>query len=94
MPKNKFGIPSKAPGPGSFPIGDKAHADAALRLLPKSVNAGNTSDAEAAQVRAMAQAELNGGGGGPGPGMPPPPKKPALPRASIAGAMAAQRYGA
>ncbi|HWD97326.1 MAG TPA: hypothetical protein VG246_12970 [Acidimicrobiales bacterium] len=30
MPKSSFAIPSKAPGPGSYPIGDKAHAKNAL----------------------------------------------------------------
>ena len=29
LPKSAFGVPSKAPGPGSYPINDKAHAVAA-----------------------------------------------------------------
>ncbi len=29
LPKSDFAIPSKAPGPGSYPIPDKAHAAAA-----------------------------------------------------------------
>lgn len=32
LPKSDFAVPSKAPGPGSFPIEDKAHARAALRF--------------------------------------------------------------
>ncbi len=32
LPKSAFAVPSKAPGPGSFPIPDKAHAIAAKRL--------------------------------------------------------------
>lgn len=30
LPQNAFAIPSKAPGPGSYPINDKAHAENAL----------------------------------------------------------------
>ena len=26
IPKSEFGVPSKAPGPGSYPMEDKAHA--------------------------------------------------------------------
>ena len=26
MPKSEFGVPSKAPGPGSYPMPDRAHA--------------------------------------------------------------------
>ena len=32
MPKSDFVFPEKAPGPGSYPIGDKGHAQAALGL--------------------------------------------------------------
>lgn len=41
--KSSFGIPSKAPGRGSFPINDKNHARAALRFIkhaPASARAG------------------------------------------------------
>jgi hypothetical protein len=30
LPKSDFAVPSKAPGPGSYPINDKAHARNAL----------------------------------------------------------------
>jgi len=30
LPKSAFAVPSKAPGPGSYPVPDKAHAKAAL----------------------------------------------------------------
>lgn len=36
LPKSDFAVPSKAPGPGSFPIEDKAHAIAAKRLAGKA----------------------------------------------------------
>ena len=32
MPKSEFGVPSKAPGKGSFPINDKTHAEKALQF--------------------------------------------------------------
>jgi hypothetical protein len=31
LPKSDFAIPSKAPGPGSYPIPDKSHAINALQ---------------------------------------------------------------
>jgi hypothetical protein len=31
LPKSVFAIPAKAPGPGSYPIPDRAHARAALQ---------------------------------------------------------------
>ncbi len=39
LPKSDFAVPSKAPGPGSYPINDAAHAIAAKRMehnAPKS----------------------------------------------------------
>ena len=32
LPKSDFAVPSKAPGPGSYPIPDKNHAKAAKSL--------------------------------------------------------------
>lgn len=32
LPKSDFAVPSKAPGPGSYPINDAAHARAASGL--------------------------------------------------------------
>lgn len=32
LPKSKFAVPSKAPGPGSYPMPDKKHADVAQGL--------------------------------------------------------------
>lgn len=32
LPKSDFAVPSKAPGPGSYPMPDKAHEGAAKRL--------------------------------------------------------------
>jgi hypothetical protein len=65
VPTKKFGLPDKAKGAkakkrsANFPMPDKPHAEAALRLLPRSVKAGNTSAAEAATVRAKAHKILN-----------------------------------
>jgi len=47
LPSNAFAIPSKAPGSGSYPIPDKAHARDALSRV-----SANGSPAEKAQVRA------------------------------------------
>lgn len=50
LPKSAFAVPSKAPGPGSYPIPDKAHAVAAKRLehnAPKSQQPKITAKANA-----------------------------------------------
>lgn len=47
MPKTSFAIPSKAPGPGSYPIGDKQHAANALGRVEQ-----HGSPAEKKQVKA------------------------------------------
>ena len=45
IPKSDFGVPEKAPGSGSFPLPDKKHARAALRLI------GNASPANQTRIR-------------------------------------------
>jgi hypothetical protein len=45
MPRGEFAVPSKAPGPGSYPIPDKAHARSAL-----SRGAANASPSEMAAI--------------------------------------------
>jgi len=61
--KARKALPSKDfAGPGrSFPVNDKVHAEKALQLVGRSVNAGNTSPAQAATIRAKARAKLNSG---------------------------------
>lgn len=60
LPKSKFGLPSRANSSegkarsGSFPMPDKAHAEAALRLVGRSEKAGNITARQAAEVRAKA----------------------------------------
>jgi hypothetical protein len=49
IPKSEFGIPSKAPGPGSYPMPDKAHAANA-----KARAAQHASPAEKARIDAKA----------------------------------------
>jgi hypothetical protein len=56
LPKSDFAVPSKAPGPGSFPIPDKPHARAALRLE------GNASPSERKTISAKAKKMLGKGG--------------------------------
>lgn len=64
IPSSKFGLPSRAKSAagkaksGSFPMPDKAHAQAALRLVGRSEKAGHITAAQAAQVRAKARKML------------------------------------
>lgn len=55
-------LPSKSfAGPGrSFPIEDKAHAEAALRLVGRAVKAGHITADQAAKIKSMARAKLGG----------------------------------
>ena len=57
LPKKTFAVPGKAPGSGSFPIPDKGHARAALRLL------GHASPSERPAIRAKANRMLGKKGG-------------------------------
>ena len=49
LPKSDFGVPSKAPGPGSYPMPDRSHAADA-----KSRAAANAPPAQRAQIDAKA----------------------------------------
>lgn len=51
LPKSAYAVPEKAPGPGSYPEPDKAHARAALREI-------GHAGANAGRVRAKARAVL------------------------------------
>ena len=53
LPKSTFAGPGR-----SFPIPDKGHAKAALRLVGRSERAGNISAAQAARIRARARRKL------------------------------------
>jgi len=50
LPKSDYAVPSKAPKSGSYPINDKAHARAALRLIGHA-----SSDEQRAIRRKIAQ---------------------------------------
>ncbi len=54
LPRSDFAVPSKAPGPGSFPINDKAHAKAAKSM------AHNATAAEQKTIKAKANKKLGG----------------------------------
>ncbi len=54
IPKSKFGLPGKAPKSGSYPMPDKKHEVAALRLLH------NASPADQKTIRAKAHALFPG----------------------------------
>ena len=55
LPKSDFAVPSKAPGPGSYPINDKAHAVAAKRMEH------NASKGQQKTITAKANAKLGKG---------------------------------
>ena len=52
VPKGNFAIPEKAPGSGSYPVTDKGHAQAALRLMH------NASPAEQKRIKAKVHAKF------------------------------------
>lgn len=60
IPKSQFAVPSKAPGPGSYPMPDKRHA-----AVAKSLAAQHASPAVKARVDAKANAMLHKGGAHP-----------------------------
>ena len=55
LPKSDFLVPSKAPGPGSFPVPDKAHRDAVPGLAGRSAAAGNISQGKAKRLGQQAK---------------------------------------
>ena len=58
LPKSSFGVPSKAPGPGSYPMPDKAHAANAKSRVSQF---GSTSMKK--KVNAKADKKLHGNKG-------------------------------
>jgi len=60
LPKSSFLVPSKAPGPGSFPVPDKAHMRNAL-----AVAHGAHGAPKRPSVAAKAASKLRGAGGKP-----------------------------
>lgn len=56
LPKSDFAVPSKAPGPGSYPMPDKAHARNA-----KARAAANASPSMQKKIDAKANKKLKGG---------------------------------
>lgn len=55
IPKSRFGIPSKAPGPGSYPLNDRTHQIKAEQFATKEEKRGKLSPAAASRIRAKAQ---------------------------------------
>ena len=53
LPKKDFAGPGR-----SFPVNDRAHATAALRLVGRAVKAGHITEDQANKIRAMARAKL------------------------------------
>jgi hypothetical protein len=52
LPRSEYAIPEKAPGSGSYPIPDKRHAQAALRLEH------NASPSEQSRIEAAVHREF------------------------------------
>jgi len=59
LPKSDFGIPSKAPGHGSYPINDKAHAKVAKSYASKEEKEGKLSKADEKKIDAKADSKLH-----------------------------------
>lgn len=55
LPKSDFLVPSKAPGPGSFPVPDAAHRRAVPGLAGRSAKAGNISQGKAKSLGQQAK---------------------------------------
>lgn len=47
LPKSAFAVPSKAPGPGSYPIPDKQHAAVAKGLAGMHAGSGTKAKVDA-----------------------------------------------
>ena len=55
LPKSDFGVPSKAPGPGSYPMPDKQHAGIAKGYAKRFASKG-----EEKKIDAKANRKLGG----------------------------------
>jgi hypothetical protein len=55
LPSSAFGLP----GQRKYPVNDASHARNALARASQQVNAGNLSEAEAAQIRRKARSVLS-----------------------------------
>ena len=58
-PKSDFGLPSKAPDHGSYPMPDKAHARVAKSYASKEEHEGKLSKSEEKKIDAKADAKLH-----------------------------------
>jgi len=55
LPKSAFGVPSKAPGSGSYPMNDRVHQIKAEQFATKEQKKGKLSPAAASRIRSKAQ---------------------------------------
>ena len=58
LPKSAFAVPSKAPGPGSYPVSDPEHARKALQLGARFASPG-----EETAIKAKVKSKYPGIGG-------------------------------
>lgn len=62
LPKRDFALPSgtKRSKKPAFPVEDKTHARAALRMAPRAEHAGNITKSQERTVQRKARAKLGG----------------------------------
>ncbi len=61
LPKSSFGVPSKAPGSGSYPMPDPAHAANAKARAKQQFNKGRMAAGTLHSIFAKADRKLGGG---------------------------------
>ncbi len=64
IPKSQFGVPSKAPASGSYPMPDRSHAANAKARARQQLNAGRISRSTYNSIVAKANRKLNTSGQG------------------------------
>lgn len=61
VPKKDFGVPSKAPGPGSYPMPDKAHAANAKSRAAQFASPGERARIDAKANKILGKGAKKGG---------------------------------
>ena len=60
LPKSAFAVPSKAPGPGSYPISDPEHARKALQLGARFASSGEKAAIRRKVAKKYPSVEISG----------------------------------
>lgn len=61
IPKSQFGIPSKAPGRGSYPVNDKNHARVAKAYAKRFASPSERAKIDAKANRILGKGKKKGG---------------------------------